>query len=628
MNVSVKMNVKSRTVSDLTKILLLLVILLLNLNLSAQTESTCSKATEVVVKSIGTNSVTIGYFLPAGIAKAYLDVVKYTAPVTDATVWMTKEINVPSTSIERGDLLPGTTYVFRIRTLCSNSATVNVTTPRDFVTLNTNVVTCDAATGVSVLGTTANAVKIGYTLPAGSSISTLLIVAATPTPTDATVWLIKEIAPGSTYTERGDLLPSTKYIFKIKTVCTNGTVKYTTTGDFITTAATLTTCAAATSVSVSSVSATSVKVNFKLPADVASASLEIFAPNSTTAMSKTITPLTATSVERLELIPSTKYTYKIKTTCGNNVVNYSATGDFSTSAAPVNTVTCSEATGLSVKSIGANGVKIGYTLPAGDAKATLLVVAANPTPTDATLWLIKEIAPGSTYTERGDLLPSTKYLFKVKTVCTNGTIKYSSTGDFTTPAATAALPPCSPATNVTVSNITSNTATFNYTLPLGIASATLEVIPANSIAWLTRNLTTTSTSYVRNELMLATKYYFRIRTVCGNGTVSYTPEANFSTPGNKNGELTAADLSAQSGSDLTVNCFPNPATSGITVNILGGGGQMVDLQLSNLYGTVVFQSKFSQSEIQNINVGSYPRGIYVLRVSVAGKTNSLKIVLN
>jgi 2-keto-4-pentenoate hydratase len=524
---SAKMNEKSCSTFDLTKTLLFLVLLVFSWNLSAQTESTCSKATEIVVKSVGTNSVTIGYILPVGTSKAYLDVVKYTTPVTDATVWTSKELAVPSTSTERGDLLPGTTYVFRIRTVCTNLA-VNVTANRDFIT----------------------------------------------------------------------------------------------------TAATTSTCAAATNVSVSNITATSVKINFKLPADVASASLEIFPSNSTTAISKVITPLSATSVERLELTPSTKYTYKIKTTCANNVVNYSTLGDFATAAVPVTTATCSEATGLSVKSVGANGVKIGYTLPAGIGSATLLIVASISTPADAAVWLVKEIAPGSTYTERGDLLPSTKYFFKVKTVCTNGTVKYSSLGDFVTTAATAALPPCSPATNVIVSNITTNTATFNYTLPLGIGSATLEVIPANSIAWLTRNLSTTSTSYLRNELLIGTKYYYRIRTVCTNGTVSYTPEANFTTSGNKNGELTANDLSTQSGNDLTVNCFPNPATSGITVNILGGGGQMVNLQLSNIYGTVVYQSEFSQSEIQNINVGIYPRGIYILKVSVAGKTNSLKIVLN
>lgn len=489
--------------------------------------------------------------------------------------------------------------------------------------------TCVAATGQSVLGKTTNAVKIGYTLPSGISKAYLEVVAYTAPVTDATVWTSKEILIPSTYTERGDLIAGTKYVYRIKTICTNGTIKYTSTGDFITTSATTVTCAAATNVSVSNITATSVKVNFKLPTDVASASLEIFAPNSATAMSKVITPLTATSVERLELTPATRYTFKIKTTCINNSVNYSAIADFTTlAAAQPATETCSAATGLSVKSVGPNGVKIGYTLPAGDGKATLLVVAATPTLTDATVWLTKDIAMGSTYTERGDLLPSTKYIFKVKTVCTNGTVKYSTLGDFTTTAATSALPPCSPATSVTVSNITANTATFNYTLPLGIASATLEVIPANSIAWLTRNLPTTSTSYVRNELMIATKYYYRIRTVCSNGTVSYTPEANFATLGNKNGELTANDISAQSGTDLTVNCFPNPATSGITVNILGGSGQMVNLQLSNIYGTVVYQSEFSQSEIQNINVSGYPRGMYVLRVSVAGKTNALKIVLN
>ncbi len=522
------MNEKSSFPGYLTKTFFFLVFLVFSWNLSAQTESTCTAATGLVVKSVWTNSVKIGYILPAGISKAYLEVVKNTASVTDATVWTSKEILI-----------------------------------------------------------------------------------------------------SSTYSELGELVPGTKYVYRIKTICTNGTVKYTTPGDFITTSATTSTCAAATNVSVSNITATTVKINFKLPADVVTASLELFAPNATTAISKPINPLTATSIERFELTPSTRYTFKIKTTCTNNVVNYSAIADFTTvAAAQPTTETCSAATGLVVKSVGTNGVKIGYTLPTGIGSATLLVVAATPTPTDATVWLTKDIALGSTYTERGDLLPSTKYIFKVKTGCTNGTLKYSSLGDFTTSATTSAMPPCSPATSVTVSNITANTATFNYTLPLGIASATLEVIPANSIAWLTRNLATTSTSYIRNELVIATKYYYRIRTVCSNGTVSYTPEANFSTSGNKNGELTSNDISTQSLNDLTVNCFPNPATSGITVNILGGSGQMVNLQLSNIYGTVVYQSEFSQSEIQNINVSGYPRGMYVLRVSVAGKTNALKIVLN
>lgn len=711
----------------LSKGILMMILVTFSCNLMAQ-ETACSAATGVSVLAKTTNAVKIGYTLPAGIKSAALELVAYTSPVTDATVWTSKDITIPSTYIERGDLLPGTTYVFRVKTVCNNGtvkysstgdfvtptavtttcaaatnvAVSNVTstsvtisyklptdvklvslellpansaswlsksitdltatsvirmeltpatkytykikttctngvvsysTAGDFTTLaaQTTVETCTEATALTVKSVVSNAVKIGYTLPTGISSALLQFVTYGTTINDATVWLTKEIIIPSTYTERGDLLPGTKYVFRIKTVCNNGTVKYSSTGDFVTPTAATASCSAATNVSVSNITSTGVTVNFKLPSDVTSASLEVLAAGSTTWMSKPITNLTATSIERLELTPSTKYSYKIKTTCSNGATNLSTIGDFTTApgTGQSTTETCSAASSLAVKSVGTNAVKIGYALPSGISSAILQIVPAGTTLNDATVWLTKEIIIPSTYTERGDLLPSTKYVFRVKTVCSNGTVKYTDLGDFTTAAATTAtLSPCTPATNITVTNITTNSATFKYTLPQGIVSATLEVIPANSIAWLTRSLTITSTSYDRNELTLATKYYYRIRTVCSNGAVSYSPEAYFVTLGNKNGVLSANGSSAETGTDLTVSCFPNPATSGITVNILGGSGQLVDLQLSNIYGKVVYQSKFSQSEIQNINVGSYPRGIYVLRVSVAGKTSSQKIVLN
>ncbi len=487
---------------------------------------------------------------------------------------------------------------------------------------------CTAATGLSVLSKTTNAVKIGYALPAGISSAFLQIITGSTTINDATVWLSKEIIIPSTFTERGDLTAGTIYIYRLKTVCTNGTIKYSVLGDFTTPASVAATCTSATNVSASNITSTSVTVNFKLPADTKIASLELLPANSTTWQSKSITDLTSTSVVRLELTPATKYSYIIKTTCTNGTVSVTTTGDFTTTATQTTVETCSSATGLAVKSAGTNGVNVGYVLPAGISSASLQIVTASTTITDATVWLTKVIIIPSSNTERGDLLPSTKYIFRVKTVCTNGTVKYSTLGDFTTAAVTTtALPPCSPATSITVGNITATSAKFSYTLPQGIVSATLEIIPANSIAWLTRNLTITSTSYDRNELVQATKYYYRIRTVCSNGTVSYSPEANFTTSGNKNGVLTGASSSAETGTDLTVSCYPNPATTAITVNILGGGGQLADLQLSNIYGKIVYENKFSQGETQNINVGGYARGIYILRVSVTGKTNSLKIVL-
>jgi hypothetical protein len=705
------------------RIILFVMLLAVSMNLNAQNETTCTAATGISLIAKTANSVKIGYTLPAGITSATLQIVTATTPINEATAWMTKTITIPSNYTERGELLPGTLYVYRIKTVCSNG-TEKYSLTGDFITLAstttacsaaTNVVvsgitstavkisfklpadvaeaslellaansttwlskaitsptatsiergeltpatkysikiktkcangavnyvaggdfttaastsateTCSAATGLSVITKAANTVKIGYTLPAGIASATLQIVTASTKINEATVWMTKPITIPSTYTERGELLPGTVYVYRIKTVCSNGTEKYSLLGEFSTLASNTATCSAATSITVSSITSTSVKISFKLPGDATEASLELLAANSNTWLSKAITNLTATSIERAELTPSTKYSIKIKNKCANGSVNYAAGGDFTTAASTAATETCSAATGLSVLYKFANSVKISYTLPAGISSATLQIVTASTKINEATVWMTKPITIPSTYTERGELLPGTGYVYRIKTVCNNGTEKYSSLADFTTLASTTAT--CSAATNIVVSNITANSAKFDYKLPTGITSATLEIIPANAIAWFPRSLMVSSTSYERNELMQATKYYYRIRTVCANGTVSYSPEAYFITLGNKSGSLTMESTSDQNSDDLTVACFPNPATTEITVNILGVSGQMVDLKLSNINGKVVYQSKFALNELRPIDVSNYPRGFYILRVNVSGKSNALKIVLN
>ncbi len=595
---------------------------------------TCTAATGLSATA-GANSVKVVHVLPSGISSATLEVVLASTSITDATVWMTKAITIPSTVTERGDLLPSTKYKYRIKTVCANGGAVLYSSVGDFTTTAATP-TCTAATGLSATAA-ANTVKIGYTLPSGISSATLEVVLASTSITDATVWMTKAITIPSTVTERGDLLPSTKYKYRIKTVCTNGgAVLYSSIGEFATTAATTPTCTAATGLSATA-GANAVKVVYVLPSGISSATLEVVLASAsitdaTVWMTKAIT-VPSTVTERGDLLPSTKYKYRIKTVCANGgAVLYSSVGDFTTTAA---TPTCTAATGLSATA-GANAVKVVYVLPSGISSATLEVVLASTSITDATVWMTKAITIPSTVTERGDLVPATKYKYRIKTVCANGgAVLYSSVGEFaTTAATTTATPPvvanCVPATGLSISKLGATSVVVNYTLPAEITAATLEILSATSTSWLSRKLTIPSTSYERNELIPNTKYYYRIKTTCKNGGTSLSVSDYFTTLSSATKSAVLSDVSAKvdEPADLILSCYPNPVKTTLYLNVPGSGNQIVSVKLSNINGAQVYTSQFTENELQQIDVQSFPRGIYVLYVTVGNVTKTVKVALN
>ncbi len=474
------------------------------------------------------------------------------------------------------------------------------------------------------LGGTVAAVPIIFTAKGKVKISTTGTCERTITLDNGTVIVPVETVAGFTYQD-GQYVELAYEILKDKVItCTAGPAAKISKISVIP-VTTVLACTAASNVTAGESTASAVRINFTLPKEITKASLEIKEYNTTNWVPTEFTSLSIQYFDRKELKAATKYYYHIKTVCANGSVNYSPDAYFVTAAAPAVPATCTAAKELSVTNIGAYGVKIIHALPTGISSATLEVVTATTVVNDATVWLSKNIVIPSSYTERGDLLPATKYKYRIKTVCANGgTVTYSALGDFTTTAAAG----CSPAYNVKVSEITTTGARINYTLPLNLSSASLEILASNTNAWLSKSIPVTSAYIDLNELKPLTKYYFRIKTICAPGTTAYSPETYFLTTGNKSAEITKAATPSETTSDLTVTCFPNPAKDIISVTIYGEGDQLINVKLSNIYGHVVFEGKFPENTEQKIDVRSFQRGIYVLKVSNSVKSNSIKIVLN
>ncbi|ARV07991.1 hypothetical protein BTO04_05155 [Polaribacter sp. SA4-10] len=71
--------------------------------------------------------------------------------------------------------------------------------------------------------------------------------------------------------------------------------------------------------------------------------------------------------------------------------------------------------------------------------------------------------------------------------------------------------------------------------------------------------------------------------------------------------------------------YPNPVSNGI-LNISSASDSLKNLTLFNLLGKQVLSSSFSGVQ-SNVDVSSISDGIYILKVTEAGKTATKKVVI-
>ncbi|WP_461096943.1 nidogen-like domain-containing protein [Spirosoma luteolum] len=88
-------------------------------------------------------------------------------------------------------------------------------------------------------------------------------------------------------------------------------------------------------------------------------------------------------------------------------------------------------------------------------------------------------------------------------------------------------------------------------------------------------------------------------------------------------------LSAEATSRLAASVYPNPVGSELVVQIQGARGQAVRLRLTNLAGQPVGERMVTvdqNDQRETLPMGQQPPGLYLLRVSTATQTVSLKVI--
>lgn len=280
---------------------------------------------------------------------------------------------------------------------------------------------------------------------------------------------------------------------------------------------------------------------------------------------------------------------------------------------------CYPASSLSSINITASGARVNYTLPASLSSASLEYRNTN-----TSTWSAIGIATSSSYADLTGLVASTSYKYRVKTVCTNGASNYTAEYSFTTIANAT----CSPASNIAGSNLSSSGVRISYSLPSGLSSASLEYRKASITSWTSKSITTNSNYVDLTGLSPSTTYYFRIKTVCTNGSVNYTNEFYCTTTSFKNAMIGSINSDPAIYEGFNVMCYPNPASITLYVKILGGSDQIFEVKLTSIVGQIVFHNNFSGNELQEIDVQKLTKGLYILLINANNETKSVKIIIN
>lgn len=428
--------------------------------------------------------------------------------------WQTTLVIAPTTSYTITNLTPGTNYEWEVRTLCIGGGESPFSSIETFTTLG-SAPACTAPTGLTTTNITANSAKFSWTAVSGAlNYRVSWHVVGNPVFQTALV-----AAPTTMFTATG-LTPNTNYEWKVKTLCDGGGESNFSDLKPFTTLAGGAPCTAPTGLFTSDITAhtaifhwTAVPgaVNYRVNWHIVGSSV----------WQTALVPAPATSFTATGLQANTSYEWKVKTLCdGGGESDFSAPLAFTT----LGQAPCSAPTGLSTTNITTNSATFNWTAVPGALKYRVSWhVVGNPVSQTALV-----TAPATSFTITG-LLPNTSYEWKVKTLCDGGGESDFSPGLVFT---TLAQAPCSAPTGLTTTNITTNSATFNWIAVPGAANYRVNWRVVGSSVFQTTLVAAPATSFTATGLLPNKTYEWKIRTLCTNGGESdFSPVLTFMTLG-------------------------------------------------------------------------------------------------
>ncbi|PSJ72060.1 hypothetical protein C7N43_36200, partial [Sphingobacteriales bacterium UPWRP_1] len=391
----------------------------------------CPVPSGLVSSNITQNSATVSWSAVSG-AVGYVLQYKTAA----ATTWTT--LNVTTNSANLTGLLAGTTYQYKVRTVCVAEAAGTPGSYSDFspVAQFTTLApsTCPIPTGLASSNITYNSATVSWAAVSGAVGYTVQYKTLA-----ATTWITISVL--SNTANLTGLLANTTYQYKVRTVCVAGSLTnagvysdYSPASQFTT--LTAPSCPMPTGLASSNITYNSATVSWAAVPGAVGYTVQYKSLAATTWITLNVT---TNSAILGGLLSSTTYQYKVRTVCvaatsTNTGVfsDYSAVATFTTLAAPP-PVVCPMPTGLASSNITQNSATVSWASVAGAAGYTV-----QYKPVSAAAWISLNVF-GNSINLVG-LLPGTTYEYKVKTVCTATSTNSGSSSDFSPASQFTTLP--------------------------------------------------------------------------------------------------------------------------------------------------------------------------------------------
>jgi hypothetical protein len=237
-------------------------------------------------------------------------------------------------------------------------------------------------------------------------------------------------------------------------------------------------------------------------------------------------------------------------------------------------------------------------------------------------WLTKNVAAPSTSTTISGLVPGSNYEWQLRSnACSiNGfafASAWSAIETFSTPE-----PSCGPITGLSTSDVTENSAKFNWPMVSGVTKYTIFYRAVGAPKWLKKSNGASATSRVLTGLLAGTPYEWRMDITCADGTTTPSAVQNFTT--GAPGRLADATSAAWA---FTIH--PNPSNGRFTVTPLTDVEGMATVMLFDISGRIVLQQTWSASEDATLVFDKQlDNGMYLLSITAAnGQTFTSRVVI-
>ena len=468
--------------------------------------------------------------------------------------------------------------------------------------------TCDAPTGMSTGSITQTTAVFSWTAATGA-VSYNVQYRETGTSS----WSSANTA--ATSYNASALTAGTGYEWQVQTVCSAGSSAFTASTNFTT--GIITSCGAPAGLSTTNISSTSAKLNWNTVNcdSFLVRYYETAVPN--LVFFRTITPGSAVNTTITGLIPSTNYSWLVRSYCnGAQSGQYSSTANFNTSSAG-----CGVPAGLSSSSVTGSSALLSWNTVVG---AGSYIIRYRVTGTSS--WSAR--SSNTTNVTVTGLSGNSTYEWQVQANCASGASAFSASANFTTPAT------CTAPNGLSTTNITSTSAVLNWnTTSCDSFLLRYYKTSAPNMVYFIHVTPGTASSFNLSGLSTSTAYSWLIRTWCNNAqsgaysnTVTFTTLAQSPAGGDDNGSALVNVDASQS-----MMVYPNPAKDNITVEFTAAESGTINLNIYDLVGQVVLSKQSAVHEGLNVvttNTATLRDGVYIIGLESRGVLQRQRIIIS